>query len=255
GGRRSPTERRIRSSTQPPARRSSTAASRRSARISRRSAPLPRLLRPPPPRPLPHRRGAPRRFRNPHPNPATLFHPPAASRPPPADQERSRSSTAQGVTALTLTSLSRTLRALRRLRGDLRSVFAVLGSADDDAGGGAVPRDLLLRPPHPLAVWLPPVRDGVPLLQVQSEPAHAARAVRAAAARHHPAPRLQRDVRRGAPDRIGVPDRLSARSARDPGAGRFDRRDARHRPGGGRTGAAGRPRHLLPAPRAPRRLQ
>ena len=42
---------------------------------------------------------------------------------------------------------------------------------------------------------------------------------------HHPAAALQRDVRGRPAGRSGVPDRLSARSARDPGAGRLDRRD------------------------------
>ena len=58
-------------------------------------------------------------------------------------------------------------------------------------------------------------------------------AARPAAGRHDPAAALQRDVRRRSADRRGLPHRLSARAARDPGAGRLDRRDAQHRRAGG----------------------
>ena len=51
-----------------------------------------------------------------------------------------------------------------------------------------------------------------------------------AAARHDPAADLQRDVRRRPPDRRGLRDRLPARAARNPGARRLDRRDARASP-------------------------
>ena len=52
----------------------------------------------------------------------------------------------------------------------------------------------------------------------------AAQAIRAAAAGHHSASALQRAVRGGAADRRDREDRLSARAAADPGAGRFHRR-------------------------------
>ena len=51
-----------------------------------------------------------------------------------------------------------------------------------------------------------------------------------AAGRHDPAAALQRDVRRRPPDRGGLPHRLPARAARNPGARRLDRRDARASP-------------------------
>ena len=54
-----------------------------------------------------------------------------------------------------------------------------------------------------------------------------------AAGRHDPAAALQRDVRRRPADRGGLPHRLSARAARNPGARRLDRRDAQHRRAGG----------------------
>ena len=76
-----------------------------------------------------------------------------------------------------------------------------------------------------------------------------------AAGRHDPAAALQRDVRRRSADRRRLPDRLSARAARDPGARRLDRRDTQHRRA--RRAAlrrAGR-RHQVPAPHRPHRLQ
>ena len=52
------------------------------------------------------------------------------------------------------------------------------------------------------------------------------RAFDAAAGRHGSAPDLQRDVRGGPADRRGLPARLPARPARNPGPRRLDRRDA-----------------------------
>ena len=51
-----------------------------------------------------------------------------------------------------------------------------------------------------------------------------------AAGRHDPAADLQRDVRRRPAGRRGLRDRLPARAARDPGAGRLDRRDPQRSP-------------------------
>ena len=80
-------------------------------------------------------------------------------------------------------------------------------------------------------------------------------AARSAAGRHDPAAALQRDVRRRSADRGGLRDRLPARAARNPGAGRLDRRDAQHRRvGGAPLGRAGH-RHQVHPPRRPHRLQ
>ena len=73
--------------------------------------------------------------------------------------------------------------------------------------------------------------------------------------RHGPAADLQRDVRGGSADRRRLPARLSARAARDPGPGRFDRRnDDDRRAGGPAPCADGRQDHL-PASHRPHRLQ
>ena len=80
-------------------------------------------------------------------------------------------------------------------------------------------------------------------------------AARPAAGRHDPAAALQRDVRRRSADRRGLPDRLPARSPRNPGARRFNRRDAQHR---GKRGAPVRGpghRHQVLPSRGSRRIQ
>ena len=58
------------------------------------------------------------------------------------------------------------------------------------------------------------------------------------AGRHDPAADLQRDVRRRSAGRRGVGDRLPEGPARDSGARRLDRRDARDRGAGGAAAAA-----------------
>ena len=58
------------------------------------------------------------------------------------------------------------------------------------------------------------------------------------AARHRPAPHLQRGLRRRAPGRSRGGDRLPARAARDPGPRRLDRRDAASSPARRRSGCA-----------------
>ena len=96
------------------------------------------------------------------------------------------------------------------------------------------PRHLFLRPRHSGRVRVAPVLPGLPVHEEQGPPSACRPGLDAAAGRHRPAADLQRDVRRGPADRRGVRARLPARAARDPGAGRLDRRDA-HR---GRAGGA-----------------
>ncbi len=68
-------------------------------------------------------------------------------------------------------------------------------------------------------------------------------------------PDLQRDVRRRPADRRGLRHRLPARAARDPGARRLDRRDARPSPSR-RAPSRGRgPRHQVHPPHRPHGLQ
>src|SRR5439155_24319958 len=45
------------------------------------------------------------------------------------------------------------------------------GCNADDPGGGAVSRNVFPGPAHPRGLRVAPVRDGVPVLQVQGEPA------------------------------------------------------------------------------------
>ena len=80
-------------------------------------------------------------------------------------------------------------------------------------------------------------------------------AARPAAGRHDPAAALQRDVRRRSPDRGGLPHRLPARAARNPGAGRLDRRNAQHRRAGGAALRRAGHRHQVLPPRRSHRLQ
>ena len=91
--------------------------------------------------------------------------------------------------------------------------------------------------------------------EAQGRAAGARRPVRRAAAGHDPAPALQRDVRRRSADRVGLPHRVSARAARDPGARRLDRRDARDcRARRAPLRRAGH-RHQVHPPHRPHRLQ
>src|SRR5205814_1436591 len=125
-----------------------------------------------------------------------------------------------------------------RLAGGLGIYTCFWEWTGDDLGGVVVPGDLFPGPAHPLGLRLAPVRDGVPVLQVQGQLAGAEGPLRNRAARHHPAAGLQRVVRGRAPHRRGRAHRLPARSARDPGARRLDRRDPGHRPRQGGTAAA-----------------
>ena len=97
----------------------------------------------------------------------------------------------------------------------------------DDSFRNAHPRHLLLRPHHSRRVRLAPVLPGVPLHEERDKEPKPATPLDPTAVGHDPAADLQRDVRRRPADRRGLPDRLSARAARNPGPGRFDRRDAR----------------------------
>ncbi|MEZ5286071.1 MAG: glycosyltransferase family 2 protein [Vicinamibacterales bacterium] len=81
-----------------------------------------------------------------------------------------------------------------------------------------------------------PVLPGLPVHETQTRAARPRLALRQPARRHDPAPALQRDVRRGSPDRRRLRHRVPARPPGDPGAGRLDRRDAGHR-GTGRPAA------------------
>ena len=72
---------------------------------------------------------------------------------------------------------------------------------------------------------------------------------------HRPAPHLQRDVRGGAPARLGLAHPLPEGPARDPGPRRLHGRDPGHRPAGGRALPRAGLRHPLPPPHRPHRLQ
>ncbi len=127
------------------------------------------------------------------------------------------------------------------------SVYDPLGTRD--------PCGVLLRPEHPGVLWLAPVRDGVLVQALRRPRARAAAATRPVAGRDDPAPHLQRDVRRGPPDRRGLPDGLSQGVDGDPGPGRLHRRDRRRRRPRGPSLAAPGIQHQLSAPHRPHRLQ
>ena len=119
----------------------------------------------------------------------------------------------------------------------------------------AHPRLLFLRPEHPRHLRVAPLLHRLPVHEAQGPGAGPAAAGRRVAGRHGPAADLQRDVRRRSADRRGLRDRLPAGPARDPGARRLDRRDARDRRAGRAPAGGARVRHQVPPPDGPHRLQ
>ncbi len=100
-----------------------------------------------------------------------------------------------------------------------------------------------------------PVLPRVPVHEQSGQGAATRSAARSAAGRHHPASALQRDVRRGAPDRRRVRHRLSTPPARDSGTGRLHRRNPQHRRAGGAPLRRRGHRREVHPPRGSRRLQ
>ena len=100
-----------------------------------------------------------------------------------------------------------------------------------------------------------PVLFGVLVHEAQARTACAEGVVRAASCRHHPAAALQRDVRRRSAARCGLQDRIPARAARDPGAGRLDRRNAADRRARRSPARDAGHRHQVHPSRGPHRLQ
>ena len=122
------------------------------------------------------------------------------------------------------------------------------------------PRDLrscrlFLRPQHPRHLRVAPLLPGLPVHEAQGPRARSAAAGRRVAGRHRSAADLQRDVRRRSADRRGLRARLPEGQARDSGARRLDRRDARHRRAGGAPAGGARFRHQVSPPHRPDRVQ
>ena len=130
-------------------------------------------------------------------------------------------------------------------------------SARDDNGRIRFSRCLLRRPVRPGRLRLAPLPDGVPVLPAQVQPPDAEGPAR----RQLPRVTIQLPIFNEmyvvrAADRVGVPHRLPARAARDPGARRLHRRDRTHRPGvrwsGHAPAASTSPTSTAPTARASR---